>query len=327
MTTVLLTAVGSASAGAVRRNLTDAGYRVIGCDIYPESWNVTSVEVEAFYQVPPAADAEKYAAALLAIVRKEGAAFVLPLTDAEVDVLSARKSAFEAQGATVCCPDADVAELCRDKLHMAKALGMAGLCTVIPTWTADTLPADPPYPLMLKPVRGRSSQGQAIAHDEAELRQALRQRADYILQPYLTGDVYTVDCARDVQGNTVTLARAERLRTVNGLGTAVQICPDHPLNGVCVGILGFAGVVGVVNIEFIRHGEEYYFLEVNPRFSGGVGFSVLAGYDFPLAALRCHTRLPLLPPPAFRAMTLAQRFEMRVTRDGAPEANQGRREG
>jgi carbamoyl-phosphate synthase large subunit len=318
MKTVLLTAVGSAAAHAAHESLKRAGYRVLGCDIYPKAWNVTSGEVDAFFNVPPAADAEVYAAALLRIARAEKADFVIPLTDVEVDALCGRKAAFRADGITVCCPDAPAASLCRDKLRMARALDSAGICAVIPTYTQDSLPADAAFPLLLKPLRGRSSEGKTVARTLAELKLALDARNDLVIQPYLEGDVYTVDCARDEKGNAVALTRRERLRTVNGLGTAVDICPGHPLDDVCIRILAFAGVVGVVNAEFIRHGDAYYFLEVNPRFSGGIGFSVLAGYDFPQAMILCHEGKRLPAPPAFRPMTLAQRYEMKITEEPAP---------
>jgi len=313
MTAVLLTAIGSASANAARQSLKAAGYRVIGCDIYPQAWNVNAGEMDAFFNVPPATDADAYAAALLAAVRAYGIGYVIPLTDVEVDALCGRKQMFLAAGATVCCPDASVADLCRDKLRMARELDMVGACMVIPTYTAATLPDAPPFPLMLKPLRGRSSQAQVVAHTAQELAQTLCQRDDYIIQPYIAGDIYTVDCARDREGNVVTLTRRERLRTGNGLGTAVEICPNHPLDAVCARILDYAKLIGTVNIEFIGHSDGYRFLEVNPRFSGGVGFSLLAGYDFVMAMVRCHAGEMLLAPPVFRRMTLAQRYEMRIT--------------
>lgn len=319
MPTVLLTAIGSAAAHAAHTALTAAGCRVLGCDIYPRAWNVNAIEMEPFLNVPPATDAEAYTAALLDAVRAYGIEAVIPLTDVEVDVLCTRKPAFAALGATVCCPEPVVADLCRNKLRMAQSLAAAGLCDVIPTWTRETLPAEPPYPLLLKPLRGRSSQAQQVVDDAQALALALSQRADYILQPYWPGDVYTVDCARDAHGNMVTLTRRERLRTVNGLGTAVDICPAHPLDGVCRGILAHVGLLGVVNMEFIRRGDTYRFLEINPRFSGGVGFSLLAGYDFVNAMLRCHAGLSLVPPPVFMPMTLAQRYEMCITRQGGED--------
>ena len=84
------------------------------------------------------------------------------------------------------------------------------------------------------------------------------------------------------------LARQELLRTVNGLGTTVSILPEHPLNAICAAIARQADIVGVVNMEFIHHKDEYYFLEVNPRYSGGLGFSLLAGVNFALLELLCH---------------------------------------
>ena len=50
MKTILLTAVGSASAASVNAQLQAAGHRVVGCDIYPQAWNCTSCEVNAFFQ-------------------------------------------------------------------------------------------------------------------------------------------------------------------------------------------------------------------------------------------------------------------------------------
>ena len=47
-----------------------------------------------------------------------------------------------------------------------------------------------------------------------------------------------------------------------------------------------------MNMEFIetdREAGEYYFLECNPRFAGGVAFSGAAGYDMADAHIRCFT--------------------------------------
>jgi carbamoyl-phosphate synthase large subunit len=313
MKTVLLTAVGSASIAASHRSLKAAGYRVIGCDIYPKTWTVSAGEMDAFFTVPLAADTAAYQAALIQIVRNEKVDFVIPSTDVEVDALCGCKADFRVLGATVCCPGRDVAELCRDKLRMAQVLGTAGVCDVIPTYTSATLPPEPPFPLLLKPAHGRSSEGQTVVSDAAGLAFALNARTDRIIQPLIPGEVYTADCARDSLGNMVVLVRREKVRAANGLGVAVDICPDSPLNATCRRILEQVNLVGVVNMEFIRRGDTYFFLEINPRFSGGVGFSVLAGYDFPLAMLACHAGEALSAPPAFRAMAMAQRYEMRVT--------------
>ncbi|MEG1471978.1 MAG: ATP-grasp domain-containing protein [Clostridia bacterium] len=289
-TTTLITAVGSAAACAVNERLHALSHRVIGCDIYPRAWNATSVEVDVFFQAVLATDAQSYLAQLEEQVKRYEVDYLIPLTDVEVDVLCMQKERFAALGCVVCAPDEAVAGLCRNKLEMARRLDVLGCCLTIPTFSPYGYePKESDFPMMLKPLRGRSSQGQRVVRTREAFLSALAMRDDYIAQPYITGDIYTVDVARDVSGQVQTLVRHELLRTVNGLGTTVQILPDHKLSVVCERIAAFAGLVGVVNMEFIEHDGLYYFLEVNPRFSGGVGFSIAAGVDFVALDIACWT--------------------------------------
>ena len=132
-------------------------------------------------------------------------------------------------------------------------------------------------------------------------------------QPFIEGSVFTVDVARDLYGNTQCLARQELLRTVNGLGTTVRVLPGHPLEEICARIAEKAGIVGVVNMEFIVRNDEYRFLEVNPRFSGGVGFSMAAGVDFARLEILCHEGEFIGKRPEVREMTVSRKTEMIVT--------------
>ena len=118
--------------------------------------------------------------------------------------------------------------------------------------------------------------------------------------------------------NTVPIREQEAfagrlLRTPNGLGTAVRVLPEHPLEAVCAQVAACAGVVGVVNMEFIVNDSGAWFLEVNPRFSGGVGFSVLAGVDFPALNLLCHAGEAIGSRAPVREMTLARRSSPVIT--------------
>ena len=286
MKTVLLTAAGSASALLVLRRYQAAGMRVIACDIYPREWNAASMAADAFFQALTVTDEAAYVQQMLDAVRIYQVDALIPLTDVEVDVLCSRKAEFLALGCILCTPEEAVVRLCRDKLRMAQRLEAAGLCRTIPTYEAKEAPQT--YPLMLKPRSGRSSQGQAVVRSQEEFDTAIARRDDYIVQPFITGNIFTVDVARDASGQVQALAREELLRTGNGLGTTVQVYDQHPLEAICAGIAQEIGLVGVVNMEFIHHGEDYFFLEVNPRFSGGIGFSMKAGMDTAMLMLECH---------------------------------------
>ncbi len=314
MKTVLLTAVGSASASSAAASLKAQGCRVVGCDIYPQAWNAASNEVDAFFQAITVTDRDAYIRMMEEAVRRENVTHLIPLTDVEVDVLCTEKARFAALGCTLCTPDEPAVRLCRNKMDMAEALEMSGVCRTIPTASPyGREPEDSEYPIMLKPVGGRSSQGQVVAHNAQQYHAALAQRKDYIAQPFIEGDIFTIDVARDLYGSVRCLCRQELLRTINGLGTTVRILPGHPLEAVCAAIAAQAGIVGVVNMEFICRGEEAYFLEVNPRFSGGVGFSIAAGMDFAAMEIACHDGECLPPAPALRPMTITRRVTPFIT--------------
>ncbi|MBR3872771.1 MAG: ATP-grasp domain-containing protein [Clostridia bacterium] len=314
MKTTLLTAVGSASAAAALKSLRALGHRVIGCDIYPQAWNIVSGEVDAFFQALPVTDEAAYVNQMMDAVEREHVDYLIPLTDLEVDVLCACKANFASLGCTVCTPDEPAARLCRDKMKIAQVLAEDGICRTIPTRSPyGWEPAESDFPLMLKPIHGRSSQGQAIVRTKEAFDSALKNRSDYIAQPFIEGDIFTVDVARDLYGNVCCLPRQELLRTVNGLGTTVRTCPGHPLEKLCAAIAARAQIVGVVNMEFIVRGDEYWFLEVNPRFSGGMGFSLAAGADFAAMQIACHDGDFLAPLAPLSPMTLTRRVEMVVT--------------
>lgn len=314
MKTTLLTAVGSYAAAPAIASLRALGHRVIGCDIYPQSWNAASCEVDVFFQAVLTTDRDAYIAQMEEAVQREHIDYLIPLTDVEVDVLCGEKARFAHLGCTVCTPDEPAARLCRNKLDMAEMLSAKGVCLTIPTASPyGREPLESEFPIMLKPLSGRSSQGQMLVRTKEAYLSAISQRSDLIAQPFIEGDIYTVDVARDLYGNTLCLARRELLRTVNGLGTTVRILPGHPLESICSDIAREAGIVGVVNMEFIGHGNDFYFLEVNPRFSGGVGFSTAAGFDFPAWEVLCHEGDMLPSAPAASEMTLTRRTDVVVT--------------
>jgi len=261
-----------------------------------------------------ATDREAYLRQMEEAVQREQVDFLIPLTDVEVDVLCAEKARFAALGCTICTPDEPAVRLCRNKLDMAQSLEMSGVCRTIPTASPyGREPRDEEFPIILKPVGGRSSQGVQVVRTLDQYRAALISRADYIAQPFIEGDVFTVEVARDLYGHVQAVCRQELLRTVNGLGTTVRIHPGHPLEAVCAAIAQHAGIVGVVNMEFIGREDEYYFLEVNPRFSGGVGFGITAGVDFAALEIACHEGENIGPRPDLRPMILTRRIQPVIT--------------
>ena len=121
---------------------------------------------------------------------------------------------------------------------------------------------------------------------------ANKERDKYIIQPFIPGNVITVDVIRDSDGaNVVAIPRIELLRTLNGAGTSVKVFSDVDLEEQCKKIADALKILGCVNFEFICDDfGHYYFVECNPRFSGGVEFSCIAGYDCVINHMRCFQK-------------------------------------
>lgn len=296
--TALVTAVGSFSAGAVISGLRRLGYRVIGCDIHRAEEVANSSEVDAFYRVPLVSSGEEYVGALRRVISVEGVSLVLPLTDVEVDALSDARGQL---GAIVCIPGKEAVRVCRDKLSSSRVLAPVLGSSLIPTeLLSDVDPAVLDYPVVCKPIDGRSSEGLffAASSEELRVRTSGLDAVRCCVQPKVEGRVVTVDVVRSsASGGAVAVPRLELLRTPNGAGTSVFVFEDADVSELAMRIAEELGVNGCVNVEFIvtRDGS-LRFLECNPRFSGGVEFTCMSGYDCVRNHVRCFLGLDIDSP-------------------------------
>ncbi len=274
---VLVTAIGSYSADISIKTLKKMGMRVVGCDIYDEKLIADAKNVDVFYQIPGAVS-DDYIDRLLGICRMENISYILPLTDVEIDVINAHRKVFEDY--TLCFSDEDTILLCRDKFKLYQHLQENGIKELIKTGDIRDIHLFS-YPYIIKPRDGRSSLGVKVICDDIDINY-IKTKVDiseYIVQPKICGDVVCVDVVCD-DVNTVCISRSELLRTYNGAGLSVQIFKDESLQELCLRIAKVLGVRGCVNFEFIRDNYgKYHFLECNPRFSGGIEFSNIAGYN------------------------------------------------
>lgn len=291
MKTILVTAIGSFSADIALRSLRDAGWRVIGCDIYPREWLANSLLTDGFYQAPLCADPD-YLPFIRRVCESEGVQFLLPLTDLEVDVLSPCRQQLLELGVTLCISGEATIALCRDKLTCFEHLRATTGLPLIPTRRlADVAPGEAPVPCVLKPRDGRSSQGLHKAPD-ARHWDFFTQELDpdrTLVQPMIEGRIVTVDVVRDAAEHCVCMPRRELQRTLNGAGLTVETFWDEPLVQMCREAAQALSITGCVNFEWIDSPQGYYFLECNPRFSGGLAFSHMAGYACVNNHMACFT--------------------------------------
>ena len=338
--TIFVTAIGSFSAVTVIESLKKMGHRVVGCDIYPAEWVANSAIVDVFYQAPYATDRPAYEAFVKKICEKEGAAFVMPLTDVEIDLFRRWETAAEDTGAVICMSERKMLDIIRNKKVLEDYLAPMEICETIPGKLLSEVIADCKqrngegsenlygslrYPLVIKPVDGRSSQGLRMANSAKEMELVVELCGDdlgnYLVQPKISGPIITVDVVRDPEtGACVCIPRRELLRTPNGAGTTVRVFRHPQLEKQCRDIAKVLNIRGCVNFEFVEEVTpefadapgKWRFLECNPRFAGGLAFSHVAGYDMVKNHLNCFTGIGLEPEGEIRELFVARRYDEHI---------------
>lgn len=316
MANILITAIGSYSADIVIKTLKSFGHYLVGCDINPKEWIADAYNVNEFYQAPLTTSFDQYMEFIYNVCLRCNIHYIIPLTDPEVDVLSKFKVILDNQNYKVCTSDEDTIRLIRNKMELPKFLIENNIDNILPTISLqDDLTFD--FPVFIKPTYGRSSLGCKVINDKEEYNYIKKAygRTEYIVQPYINGDIITVDVIRDpATDETICICRKELLRNKSGAGLTIRIIKDMSLETLCTKISKVVNIIGAVNFEFIQNDKNKYFLEINPRFSGGVEFSHLAGYNVIENHLNCFSNTAISPIGAIRDMIIARKYEEYITR-------------
>ena len=315
---ILVTAIGSFSADIVIKKLKKNGNKVFGCDIYPKEWIVDSHNVDAFFQSPYASNEECYLKFIQDITKKNNITYILPSTDIEVDVLNKYRNILEKDNLKLCISESKTIQICRDKLKLQQYLKNNGICNTIPTQKLDNVNVQLlSYPVVCKPINGRSSQGLRYICDEKEMQYYCEnmKEENIIVQPKIQGNIITADVIRHSSSKqVVVLLRKELLRTINGAGTSVCTFSEEKLEQLCKKIANILDINGCVNFEFILdQNNNYYFLECNPRFSGGVEFSCISGYDCINNHFKCFIDNHIDEKGEYVSQYIARKYEEYIT--------------
>lgn len=308
---ILVTALGSMSAEHITMRLHQCGHQVIGCDIHPAAWIYSARRVVSFHQIPPATRQDDFLNAVLALCEQHNIERIVPLTDPEVDVLTAHRTRFPSTIANALL-HAQASERCRDKWAWRALFANDPAITPIPGYLlADYPHGEFAFPLILKPRTGRSSEGICQIDSPQALANAVaaRQPDAWLLQPKINGEVVTVDVVYQASCDRwAAVARRELIRTVNGAGLTVEMLDDPALLEQAATVAQRLGINGCINIEFIRHPGGYGLMDINPRFSAGVEFSAMAGYDMVSNHLRCFSDEPIDAQPRYANTIFTRRY-------------------
>lgn len=288
--TVLVTAIGTATATAVIRELKKAGgYHIIGADINRRFEIATSLDTDEFYQFPYSTG-EDYIPFALRFCEEHRVDYYYAVIDREVVNLAKHRAEFERIGTKVCVPNYEFAKICHYKDVFGKWIAEHVPQVAVKQYESLEDAAKAEYPLFIKPNEGVASTGCRKIASFAELKASVTAEEigrSVLVQEFVSGTNVTVDCIRNGRtGQKIQIQRRELLRNSNGCGIAVEIFRDEKLAAICDTLMEQLDLNGAVNMEFFDTGSGYRIIEINPRFSAGTMYSCMAGVNTVMNAMR-----------------------------------------
>lgn len=140
------------------------------------------------------------------------------------------------------------------------------------------------FPIIAKPDKGSASKGIEILRN-AEAFSSFKQSntiEEFVIQKFIKAREYTVDAYKSISyGNINYLIPRLRIETQGGEAIKSQTLSHSAIENLSRTIIEKSGLQGAITLQFLEDLEsgEIYFMEVNPRFGGGVVTSYGAGID------------------------------------------------
>lgn len=151
------------------------------------------------------------------------------------------------------------------------------------------------YPIVIKLKISNSAKGVFLAKDKEEATKIISnyKPSDYLVESYVQGQDYSVDCVR-WDGFFKCACYKALVTKTNGGGTTTQrvIVKQPTLEKYAKMLLDYVDYCGVCGIDFKVNEQtgEVAFIEVNTRFTGGLATPMTAGFDIPYILYSLYTK-------------------------------------
>lgn len=239
------------------------------------------------YEIVPRIDAPGYLECILALVGKYRARGILSLIDPELSLLAAHAEEFRALGAMPMISGYELVETCYHKYRMYELLREYGIPTARCWRTPEEFLRDEAsgrasYPVFAKPENGSASIQIAKCTRREELVFAQKHCPELMVQEYMSGQEYGVDCYVDMlSGRCVSVFIRKKLKMRAGETDKAVSVRDPQLCELVRGFAERAGFRGQIDLDVFCEDGVYYISEVNPRYGGGYPHAYLCGVDTP----------------------------------------------
>ncbi|WP_294182026.1 ATP-grasp domain-containing protein [uncultured Clostridium sp.] len=251
--------------------------------------------VDEFYRVPRISD-KKYVNSLIAICKSEDVDMLIPLHEYEFYKLCNNRSKFGEVGTILLLSSRGILDVCQNKINTYNFF-VENDIKAPRTYSKDEIDflLDHNskllrFPLVVKPVSGMGSAGVYKVNSLKELRFFIDYVENPLVQEYVEGREYTVDVLCDLKGMPVSIVPRERLEIRDGEVSKSRtvfnkkiIKETYRLMECLANLKKDKNISAIgpftVQCRIDKNGS-IKFIEINPRFGGGVPLTFEAGVDY-----------------------------------------------
>lgn len=266
---------------------------VIGTE-YIDRMSSAAAFVDKFYSTPKI-DNINYINFLLDICKKESIDFLIPLHEGEFYALCNNRQKFKNIGTTLLLSNKKIIDICqnklktyeffkRNKISSPKSYSKEEILRLIERNNIN-------FPLIIKPINGMGSIGVFKVNNMDELKFFINYIKEPIIQEYIDGTEYTVDVLCDLNGFPISIVPRERIEVRAGEVLKSRTVMHGQIIKETYGIIRTLveeidttesiKAIGPYTIQCkVTKDNKVKFIEVNPRFGGGVPLTFKAGVDY-----------------------------------------------
>ena len=282
-TKVLIAPAGSGMAiTAIKSLMLDSDIEIIVADsnhLAPsmnmglKSYTIPTIEDERFFPV------------LEQIIESESIDILIPCLDPFLIPVANNRERLEALGVKVMISPVESIKLSRDKWEMYKKL--KGKIPLPESWIDIKSVQSKNYPLFIKPRDGSGSIDAYRIENSEELEFYFGRIKHPIIQEYLPGREYTVDCLTDLDGKLIVVSPRERIKTKAGICTISKTVKNPALEDISMKITEKVYITGpfFFQAKEDKNGTPKV-TELNIRLAGTMILTTKAGANIPLIATK-----------------------------------------
>lgn len=295
------------------KNQKDFKPLIIGVDISDRTKG--KILCDKFYKVSNPKNEQKYLKDIIKIYKKEKFDIILPLSDLENYLLLKNKKKLMSLKINFDLPfnNFDIANLFYDKKRFLNYCKInkfpTGDFEIVKNYDdmINFIRKNKSKKYILKPVKGSGTKNVFLINNSIKKSiQILESRNcietnlkilknlkifnridEYILMPYLEGNIYDIDCIAE---NGKVKELCIRLREIRNrfmfYSTGHRIIKDAKIKKLVSSFVGKLNMSGICDFDIIKNKRNIYLLEASCRFSGSVGACTKSGINFPAQVIR-----------------------------------------